>query len=537
MDLITQEILADKVTRELYWREPAITAYPRYANVLAIIQQFSDGELWFLNHCIQLQINRGSYTGMNLDFCVGDMLNTVYRCPFLSIEVLDIKEFTGDGNESELIEKVIHYIDQGKYVYLPVDWFYIPAYQRYGKQHADHDMLVFGYDQENMELSVADFFGNFKYQRARCSYKEFWSACQGAFGLRCFLDKVLLLKPCRRDIVFDLSIVKELLRDYIEARNSNRRFLPVYKYPDFLNDDLFEFGVDVYEKLIGYLHHVTAAKILVEIRSYDILYEHKLVLLRLSTYMRDHGYLRNDSDIIAKLEWIKNQCLLIRNILLKYNMTMKVEPVEHCVRLLEDVREKETEALRQWLESMNEEPCLPKPEGQSVASEARFVGEDRSTMGNWSSAYGDAGFDIFEEREIGERIRIVYHGFIPKKWKEISTYDDPVYVRTRDGKSSFAECKFFDKKACMDIMILGDKPYMLSFYILAWWEFNRDFSIQILDSDSGRELCEKRVIASNEGLYVNFIISGHVKIIFVNHGMDSGVVSGVFFSAVLDEEA
>lgn len=537
VDLMTQETLTSKSSRELYWREPVITAFPRYANVLAIIQQFSDGELWFLNYCIQLQINRGSYTGMNLDFCVGDMLNTVYRCPFLSIEVLDIEEFIGDGNERDLIEKVIHYIDQGKYVYLPVDWFYIPAYQMYEEQHDAHDILVFGYDQENRELSVADFFENFKYQRASCSYKEFFAAFKNVLRLPCILDKVLLMKPCCRDIIFDLGIVRELLRDYIGAKNSNRRFLPVYRCLDFLNDDLFEFGVDVYEKLTGYLHYIAEAKILVQIRSYDILYEHKLALLRLSIYMRDYGYLRNDSDIIAKLEGIKKQCLLIRNILLKYNITMKVELVERCVRLLEDVREKETEALQQWLESMNEEPCLPKPEGQIVTSDARYVGEDRSTMGNWNGAYGDAGFDIFEEREIGERIRIVYHGFIPKKWKEISTYDDPVYVRTRDGKSSFAECKFFEKKACMDIMLLEDKPYMLSFYILAWWEFNRDFSIQILDSDSGRELCEKRVIASSEGLYVNFIVSGHVKIIFVNHSTDLGVLSGVFFSAVCDEEA
>ena len=152
VDLMTQETLTSKSSRELYWREPVITAFPRYANVLAIIQQFSDGELWFLNYCIQLQINRGSYTGMNLDFCVGDMLNTVYRCPFLSIEVLDIEEFIGDGNERDLIEKVIHYIDQGKYVYLPVDWFYIPAYQMYEEQHDAHDILVFGYDQENREL-------------------------------------------------------------------------------------------------------------------------------------------------------------------------------------------------------------------------------------------------------------------------------------------------------------------------------------------------------------------------------------------------
>ena len=530
-----QGILADKLTCELYWREPVITAYPRYANVLAIIQQFSGGELWLLNHCIQLQINRGRYDGMNLDFCVGDMLNTVYRCPFLSFEALDIEEFTGGGNEGELIEKVIRYIDQGKYVYLPVDWFFIPAYQMYGKQHTAHDILVFGYDLENKEFMVADFFGHFKYQRAKCSFKDFLTACKDISELPCILDKVLLLKPCHRDIMFDAGNVKELLGDYIEAKNSNRRFLPVCRYMDFLNNDIFEFGVDVYEKLIGYLDHIAATKNTIHIRSYDILYEHKMVLLKLSTYMRDNGYLRNSADIVGKLDWIKSQCLVIRNVLLKYNLTGSLDAVERCVRLLHKVREKETEALKQWLESINEEPCLLKPEGQSVMSDARYEGEDRSTLGNWIGVYGDFGFDIFEESEIGEQLRVVYHGFNSKKWKEISIYDDPVYVRARDGKYSFAGCKYFVKEACMDVLILEDKHYMLSFYILAWWNFVRDFSIQILDGDSGSKLCEKRVIACNEGLYVNFIVSGHVKIVFMNHGLDLGVLSGVFFSAVRDE--
>ena len=536
MDLITRETV-NMLDCELYWQEPAITAYPRYANVLAIIQQFNDGELWLLNHCMQLQINRGSYEAMNLDFCVGDMLNTVYRCPFLSVEALDIEEFIGNNNEGELIEKVIHYINQGKYIYLPVDWFFISAYQMYGKQHAAHDMLIFGYNQENQKLSVADFFGHFKYQRAKCSYKEFLSASKDVSKLPCILDKVLLLRPCRRDVVIDLDNVQMLLRDYMEAKNSNRHFLPVCRYTDFLNDDIFEFGVNVYEKLIGYLEHIAATKIKVQIRSYDILYEHKLVLLRLSTYMRDKGYLKNDADIVGKLDWLKRQCLKIRNALLKYNLTGREEAVERCVRLLNEVREKEIETLQQWLENINGEPCLPNTEDQSVLNDARYAGEDRLIMGNWIGVYGDSGFDIFEESEIGEQIRVVYHGFNSKRWKRISIYDDPVYVRMKDGKYSFAGCKYFAKEACIDILILENKHYMLSFYILAWWEYRRDFDIKILDSESGRKLCEKRVIASNEGLYVNFIVSGHVKIVFINYSMDLGVLSGVFFSTVCDEKA
>lgn len=303
---------------------------------------------------------------------------------------------------------------------------------------------------------------------------------------------------------------------------------------DFLNDDIFEFGVNVYEKLIGYLQHIVATKIMAHIRSYEILYEHKLVLLRLSTYMRDNGYLRKDLDIVGKLDWIERQCLKIRNALLKYNLNGRVEAVERCVKLLYEVREKEKEILQQWLESIAEEPCLPKPEGQSVMSDARYAGEDSLTLGNWIGIYGDSGFDIFEESEIGEQIRIVYHNFNSKKWKEISIYDDPVYVRTRDGKYSFAGCKYFAKEACIDILMLEDKHYMLSFYILAWWKYNRDFDIKILDGDSGKELCKRRVIACKEGLYVNFIVSGHVKIVFINHSMDLGVLSGVFFSTVCD---
>ena len=49
----------------------------------------------------------------------------VCRCSFHSFEDLEIEEFTGNGNDRKLIEKVICYIDQGKYVYLSVDWLFI----------------------------------------------------------------------------------------------------------------------------------------------------------------------------------------------------------------------------------------------------------------------------------------------------------------------------------------------------------------------------------------------------------------------------
>lgn len=520
-----------KDVKELSWRRPVITAFPQYAHVLAVIGEYKGGELWLLSHCVQLQINRGSFSVLNLDFCVGDMLNTVYHCPYLSIEAFDIEEFTGD--ESRIVEKIMYYINQGKYVYLPVDWFYIPAYECYGRSHAAHDILVLGYDDEKKEFIIADFFGDFRYEKSRCKYLELIAACRDAYKLPCILKKVLLLKPCEQVVLFDIKNVKSLFEDYLRSRNSNRRFLPVCQYGDFLDDDSFAFGLNVYQVMIESLESAMQRGCGVSIRSYAIMYEHKILLGEVCSYMADKGYLQNDENFMPEVDIVREQCLVVRNLLIKYNMRGDKTNLVKSIKLLKDIRNREEELFEKMINNMKEEPVLYRcREDKYGENYAEYVGEDRQTLGNWIGKYGDAGYDIFLETEIGRRISIVYYNFLYKKWSDDWTEGNALYVKRKKGDGAFAACKYFRKNAYIDILIRDGLQYMLSIYVLAWWKHNRRFCIRFMDGDNKVLLCSYEAAASDEGIYINFLVSGHVRIEFENRSTDIGVISGMFFSTI-----
>lgn len=528
-------MITNEHAKELPWNMPVITGFPQYANVLAITGQLCGAELWLLSHCVQLQVNKGSYTMLNLDYSVGDMLNTVYRCPYLSIEVFDIAEFTGDVEK--MVEKIIYYIDQGKYIYMPVDWFYIPAYQCYGENHVSHDMLILGYDKEKEEFSIADFFGNFQYQKATCKYEELISACNkdDAYKLPCILKKVLILKPCEQVVPFDIRTVKSLFEDYLEGNNSNRRFLPVCQYIDFLDEECFAFGLNVYEPLMGYLEDAVQKGNSVALRSYAVLYDHKVLLSKVCSYMADKGYLQSGGEILTQVEMVRKQCLIVRNLLIKYNLAGDTALLKRCIHMLEDIRKSEEILFTKILDNITAKPVLYRFQEEKYAeSLASFVGEDRQTLGNWIGKYGSGGYDIFLEEEMGDQISITYHNFIYKKWSNDWSEITDLYVRRKKGDKAFAACKHFRKDAYIDILIRDGLQYVLSIYVLAWWEYERRFCIRLVDGDNGKPLCSHEVVASNEGLYVSFLVSGHVRLEFENRSREIGVISGVFFQEISD---
>ena len=50
----------------------------------------------------------------------------------------------------------------------------------------------------------------------------------------------------------------------------------------------------------------------------------------------------------------------------------------------------------------------------------------------------------------------------------------------------------------------------MALYIYAHGNYQRDFDISVMDGDTGLKLCGYRVFAKNEGVYVRFLVSGHV---------------------------
>lgn len=515
-------MMEENTYKELYWKRPEITSYPNHANVLALINQFENGEIWFWNHFLQLQINGGSYETMHLDFCVGDINNMLFNCPFIDYDMVEAAAFTEDLDG--LYDKIISYINQGVYVYIPVDWYYIPAYEKYASTHNAHDILVLGY--ENDEFIVADFFKHFIYQKQRCKVKDFIKACQYGRQIHRILNKVFLIKTEDKEYSFDIHIVRKLLGDYLRGSNSNYCFLPIKYYRDFLNDDIFLFGINAYDKLIGYLKEYEGQ---ILARPYYILYNHKIVICNVVNYLVQNGYLSYGEHLIQNAYKLRKRAEFLKNMILKYNVSGKEKALEKCILTLQEIRESEKVLIGEILERMKDTPSLEwNITDRKIPNAACFSGIDRVTGGTWVNRYGSIGYDVFKERCMPSEINLLYYNFIYKEWNLSPEESNQLAVVLKKEEKKVEVCRFFAKNAYIDIIVQSE--CMLSLYIYAHYTYERDFLIMAEDGDSGIELCRYRVKASNEGLYVNFIISGHVRVKFENNRVEGGVISGVFFS-------
>lgn len=513
---------------ELYWERAEVTSYPRHANLLAIIGQFEEGKAWFWNHFLQLQINGGSYEAMNLDFCVGDLMNMVYNCPFLSCSTREAGEFA--AMEDAVCDIVMNYLDQGIYVYMPVDWYYISPYESMGKTHNAHDILILGYDRADREFIAADFFGNFRYQKSRCGFQDFAEGCKNAVDLPCVLDKVLLLKPVEKIYEFNIHFVKALLRDYLKGTNSNYRFFPIKSYPDFLHNELFLFGTEIYNKLSGYLEEGDEQ---IKLRSYYVLYDHKNVLYCLAKYLYCNGYVIEGERFIEACNELKEQAEILKNMIIKYNMTGDKELLQRSSSLLRSIRKTETALLRDIISNLRDDPILCwGSKAIRRENKASFKGIDPDTKGEWVSNYGIDGYDIFKEKSLPASIRMVYCGFCYKEWRPWAEETNELALRLKDQNKRIESCRFFVGAAYIDILIDDGSGYEMALYIYAHGNYQRDFDISVMDGDTGLKLCGYRVFAKNEGVYVRFLVSGHVRVVLQNARIEGGVISGVFFTRI-----
>lgn len=306
--------------------KPNITHTPAIANMLSILQTSPNTESWIANHFVNIFINRD---GVFDNFYDRNMF--FYGCPWLQVNQIR-KEVV-----LRICHKITDYIKallaEGFYVYAVGNTEHIPAY--HNEHYREHNLFVYGYDDELQLFYISDFFVNGKYERATCSYDELEMALQTSNMNRHFVYLIYGIKLKEINYVFELDWLNEMLKEHLNSENlfckyrtrqdeeyySNKEGNTYYHFSFSEMKAKYYFGISYYDK-ISEMVLDNSPKLM---RPLDLIYEHKVMMNKRVEFLYQNGYL-DGGDYLSLSEECKRlvkKTLILRNLWIKCCMSME----------------------------------------------------------------------------------------------------------------------------------------------------------------------------------------------------------------------
>lgn len=169
------------------------------------------------------------------------------------------------------------------------------------------------------------------------------------------------------------------------------------------------------------------------------------------------------------------------------------------------------------------------------AQSAKFLGEDRSTQGAWSGAYGKGGYSM---PHIGSSLPASV------SFNVVGQQEHTWVSETSDARAPWRVIDEYRKAACwytsqgeFNLKFKDSVPRRVSLYCLDWDGNNRSQKIEIKNALSGAVLDSRSLLNFQGGSYLRWQISGDVKIVVTNEGPVNAVVSGVFLDPITQPPA
>ena len=283
---------------------------------------------WFYSQHIQLyfaktQIQKGV---PKIDF-YRPPNNRLLPSPLLETRWLD-RDLISIVNE-DIVQFVVKYIDRDYYVQLYLNEFYMPDRSNYNTQKNIHETLIHGYDLYDETFDIIGYnkmgqyvssklkFADFKKAYTKIDYSDFKEAYMKIKYSPNHMAKIGLLKyDNNRRYEFDLNLVLEQIRDYIESNNTSEKF----RMLDAPEDGIY--GIETYCHLI---HCLLEQRNNFDIRLFHILWEHKKCMLNRLIYMENKGCLDPYENLSVAYNKIEREVANLRLVMLRGILGSKKE--------------------------------------------------------------------------------------------------------------------------------------------------------------------------------------------------------------------
>lgn len=325
--------------KKLPIKYPIITSLPAFANTTAILSTREDVFLpWFCHNHVQLvawespEIYTQFYTPVFREY---------YR--LFVLHHYDKKVLVKWCDD--IVQFIIDAIDEENYVYLSIDTYYISAYKNFGKKHAPHDMLIYGYNQKKKMFYIADFF-NSTYSFSEGTFKSINDAFLSPYSDGEWFKGVQLLKfnEQKSEFKFDLNYLIKQLNEYLNETKSSI----CYKLIEEPGKDSDAWGIGVYRLLIKHINE-NKEFVFSLIRSLHLLCDHKEVILRSLEFLDSQKYITRFDIHDKAYKEIKQLCLILRNLCIKYSISEKTKNIQKTIELIGKIENKERIAVQELL--------------------------------------------------------------------------------------------------------------------------------------------------------------------------------------------
>jgi hypothetical protein len=323
-------------TKILQMNEPIINTYNIYGSILSMISNDKDIWPWVYNNFVQI---RYVYDWNSYFFDNHHLLFD--NCPWLYHYIIPRNIILAKWNSS-IKSFIIDAINNNLYIYLYVDRYYISKSNAYLKYSTLHEIFIYGYDIDENIVYVADNLLHGKYIKTKCSFDEiekgYWSINSDN---KFFLNIHAFERVEKYDLYFDLSQFITNIKNYIYSAKSI----------DVSFKEKCIFGMDSIYLIIDLLDKsLVDENVYLDIRAFHLFWEHKLLMELRLKYMVDNSYLINGESFICGYNSLSKQYLIIRNLVLKYNITHKHDILLRISQLLKLGLETERTLLNELIQ-------------------------------------------------------------------------------------------------------------------------------------------------------------------------------------------
>lgn len=244
-------------------------------------------------------------------------------------------------------------IDSGWYIYTDADMFYIDGRDGFRYRHYPHDLLIYGYDDNNVYIYMYD---EYKLTSHTVNYQNF---LQGYYSEYCdekiYRNRAILLKSNNRKCSVNVEKIRWHMHDYLNGTETFAREKPNIFNPDSLTMN----GVETYKEFDEMIDYAILNEYK-DLRRSDLycFYEHKKVMLDRVVYLRNNGYLSVSDKLLDEFEMVKKQAEILMFLGLKMNTLENPERKNFTLMRMKDnirkIKEHEVSAWNQYIDENKE---------------------------------------------------------------------------------------------------------------------------------------------------------------------------------------
>ncbi|EPR14071.1 hypothetical protein [Ruminiclostridium papyrosolvens] len=296
-----------------------LTTYLNYSLPLCAILTDDSLYSWFYQHFVQLY----TLTDDNGNLWVDYLEHRDFYRDVAENKIYDYKRLS---EEKDIVEFIINKINQGCYVIIFVDEYYLPKKLSYMSNHFLHQLMVYGYSNQTETLMTIAFNEKGVFTSNEYTYKilnqayELGKENYQSSPVWVLNETAEIIKP-KNNIEtynFKLDLFLEELKIYLSGDGNYSMIRPNNLET---NGRQASFNFKVHDELILHLNDLIQGKNTMDFRYMHLMFEHKSIMHKRLEYIVSHF---NSSEILVMLireySGVVKKALYARNLFLKHSV-------------------------------------------------------------------------------------------------------------------------------------------------------------------------------------------------------------------------